>query len=175
MLFCQCICSWSIVFWYLLFFSSGKWCWFWLEYTWFWVSFVILPWIHLILSWFCDFALNTLDSELVLCLHLIYQNAGYCFWYQLYCLWHYQKSDSFSKICRKNTLCVAGFVIAISRWKCSKNASHYVCYDTNLWKVLTVKINARVMMTINVDVTDGLTNGAMDTVTCINSPDNRKY
>ena len=26
-----------------------------------------------------DFGLNTLDSELVLCLHLIYQNAGYCF------------------------------------------------------------------------------------------------
>ena len=27
---------------------------------------LILAWIHLILSWFCDFALNTLDSELVL-------------------------------------------------------------------------------------------------------------
>ena len=35
----------------------------------------------------------------------------------------------------------------------------------NLRKVLTVKINARVMMTTNIDVTDGLTNGAMGTVT----------
>ena len=32
-------------------------------------------------------------------------------------------------------------------------------------KVLTVKINARVMITTNTEVTDGLTNGAMDTVT----------
>ena len=71
------------------FFVSGMWCWFWLEYTWFWVGFMILPWIHLILSWFCNFVLNTLYSELVLCWCLIYQNAGYCFWYQLYCLWHY--------------------------------------------------------------------------------------
>ena len=35
----------------------------------------------------------------------------------------------------------------------------------NLQKVLTVKINARVMITTNIDVTDGLTNGAMGTVT----------
>ena len=35
----------------------------------------------------------------------------------------------------------------------------------NLKKVLTVKINARVMMTTDIDVTDGLTNGAMDTGT----------
>ena len=35
----------------------------------------------------------------------------------------------------------------------------------NLKKVETVKINARVMMTTNIDVTDGLTNGAMGTVT----------
>ena len=35
----------------------------------------------------------------------------------------------------------------------------------NLQKVLTVKINARVMNTTNIDVTDGLTNGAMCTVT----------
>ena len=35
----------------------------------------------------------------------------------------------------------------------------------NLRKVLTVKINARVMITTNIDVTDGLTNGAMGTVT----------
>ena len=35
----------------------------------------------------------------------------------------------------------------------------------NLQKVLTVKINARVMITTNIDVTDGLTNGAMVTVT----------
>ena len=34
----------------------------------------------------------------------------------------------------------------------------------NLKKVVTVKINARVMMTTNIDVTDGLTNGAMGTV-----------
>ena len=35
----------------------------------------------------------------------------------------------------------------------------------NLEKVLTVKINARVMITTNIDVTDGLTNGAMGAVT----------
>ena len=35
----------------------------------------------------------------------------------------------------------------------------------NLQKVLTLKINARVMITTNIDVTDGLTNGAMGTVT----------
>ena len=35
----------------------------------------------------------------------------------------------------------------------------------NLQKVLTVKINARVMITMNIDVVDGLTNGAMGTVT----------
>ena len=34
-----------------------------------------------------------------------------------------------------------------------------------LQKVLTVNINARVMITTNIDVTDGLTNGAMGTVT----------
>ena len=35
----------------------------------------------------------------------------------------------------------------------------------NLQKVLTVNINARVMITTNIDVADGLTNGAMGTVT----------
>ena len=35
----------------------------------------------------------------------------------------------------------------------------------NLWNVLTVKINARVIITTNIDVTDGLINGAMGTVT----------
>ena len=35
----------------------------------------------------------------------------------------------------------------------------------NLRQVITVKINARVMITTNIDVTDGLTNGAMGTVT----------
>ena len=35
----------------------------------------------------------------------------------------------------------------------------------NLKKILTVKINARVMITTNINVSDGLTNGAMDTVT----------
>ena len=35
----------------------------------------------------------------------------------------------------------------------------------NLQKVLTVKIHARVMITTNIDVTDGFTNGAMGTVT----------
>ena len=39
------------------------------------------------------------------------------------------------------------------------------CEIGNLQKVLTVKINARVMITTNIDVTDGLTNGAMGTVT----------
>ena len=40
------------------------------------------------------------------------------------------------------------------------------CKTGNLRKVLTVKINARVMIT-NIDVTDGLTNGAMGTVTIL--------
>ena len=35
----------------------------------------------------------------------------------------------------------------------------------NLQKVLTIKIKARVMITMNIDVADGLTNGAMGTVT----------
>ena len=35
----------------------------------------------------------------------------------------------------------------------------------NLQKVVTVRINARVMLTTNIDVTDGLRNDAMDTVT----------
>ena len=39
------------------------------------------------------------------------------------------------------------------------------CEIGNLKKILTVKINARVMITTNIDVTDGLTNGANDTVT----------
>ena len=39
------------------------------------------------------------------------------------------------------------------------------CETGNLQKVLTVKINARLMITNNIDETDGLTNGAMGTVT----------
>ena len=39
------------------------------------------------------------------------------------------------------------------------------CETGNLQKVLTIKINARVMITMNIDVADGLTNGAMGTVT----------
>ena len=39
------------------------------------------------------------------------------------------------------------------------------CGTGNLKKILTVKINARVMITTNIDVTDGLTNDAMGTVT----------
>ena len=39
------------------------------------------------------------------------------------------------------------------------------CETGNLKKILTVKINARVMITMNINVTDGLTNGAMGTVT----------
>ena len=39
------------------------------------------------------------------------------------------------------------------------------CETGNLKKILTVKINAWVMITNNIDVTDGLTNGAMGTVT----------
>ena len=35
----------------------------------------------------------------------------------------------------------------------------------NLKKILTVKINARVMITTNIGASDGLTNGAMGTVT----------
>ena len=38
------------------------------------------------------------------------------------------------------------------------------CETGNQKKILTVKINARVMIT-NIDITDGLTNGAMGTVT----------
>ena len=41
------------------------------------------------------------------------------------------------------------------------------CETGNLQKLLSVKINARVMITTNIDVADGLTNGAMDTVTNI--------
>ena len=39
------------------------------------------------------------------------------------------------------------------------------CKRGNLQKVVTVKINARVMITGNIDVTDGLTNCAVGTVT----------
>ena len=39
------------------------------------------------------------------------------------------------------------------------------CETGNLRKVLTVKINARVMITTNIDVTDRLTNGAMGIIT----------
>ena len=39
------------------------------------------------------------------------------------------------------------------------------CEIGNLKKVVPVNINARVMITTNIDVTDGLTNGAMGTVT----------
>ena len=39
------------------------------------------------------------------------------------------------------------------------------CETGNLQNVLTVKINARVKITTNIDVTDWLTNGAMGTVT----------
>ena len=35
----------------------------------------------------------------------------------------------------------------------------------NLTKILSVKVNAKVMITTNIDVSDGLTNGAMGTVT----------
>ena len=35
----------------------------------------------------------------------------------------------------------------------------------NLKKILTVKVNAKVMITTNINVNDGLTNGAMGTVT----------
>ena len=41
------------------------------------------------------------------------------------------------------------------------------CETGNQKKDVTVKINARVMITTNIDVTDGLTNGAMGTVTNI--------
>ena len=39
------------------------------------------------------------------------------------------------------------------------------CETGNLRNVLTVKINARVMITTDIGVTDGLTNGAMGTET----------
>ena len=39
------------------------------------------------------------------------------------------------------------------------------CETGNLKKMVTVKTNSRVMITTNIDITDGLTNGAMDTVT----------
>ena len=41
------------------------------------------------------------------------------------------------------------------------------CETGNLKKVLTVKINARVMITTNIDVNDRLTNGAMGIITNI--------
>ena len=37
----------------------------------------------------------------------------------------------------------------------------------NLRKVLHVKVGARVMLTTNIDVSDGLTNGAVGTVKCV--------
>ena len=37
----------------------------------------------------------------------------------------------------------------------------------NLKKILTVKVNAKVMIIININVNDGLTNGAMGTVTIV--------
>ena len=39
------------------------------------------------------------------------------------------------------------------------------CETGNLKKILTVKVNAKVMITTNIDENDGLTNGAMGTVT----------
>ena len=45
------------------------------------------------------------------------------------------------------------------------------CETGNLKKILTVKINARVMITTNIDVSDGLTNGAMGTVTNVVTDD----
>ena len=39
------------------------------------------------------------------------------------------------------------------------------CETGNLKKILTVKVNAKVMITANIDANDGLTNGAMGTVT----------
>ena len=52
---------------------------------------------------------------------------------------------------------------------CTELANVTMCtnpHETgNLKKVVTVKINVRVMMTTNIDVTDGLTNGVMVTVT----------
>ena len=39
------------------------------------------------------------------------------------------------------------------------------CETGNLQKVLMVNINARVMITTNIDVSNGLTNGAIGTVT----------
>ena len=41
------------------------------------------------------------------------------------------------------------------------------CETGNLQNILTVKINARVVMTTNIDVTDELNNGAMGTVTSV--------
>ena len=43
---------------------------------------------------------------------------------------------------------------------------------SNLLKVLNIKIGAHVMLTNNIDVTDGLTNGAMGTVTKVIKKDN---
>ena len=39
------------------------------------------------------------------------------------------------------------------------------CETGNLWKCFTVKITARGMITTNIDVADGLTNGTIGTVT----------
>ena len=39
------------------------------------------------------------------------------------------------------------------------------CETGNLKKILTIKVNAKVMITTNINVNDGLTNGAMGTVT----------
>ena len=45
----------------------------------------------------------------------------------------------------------------------------------NLKKILTVKVNAKVMITTNINVNDGLTNGAMGTVTNVVTDERTGY
>ena len=147
MLFCQCVCSWGIVF-DICFFCL-------------WYVMLILASIHLILSWFCDFALNTLDSELVLwfCLeytwfwvgfvilpwiHLILSQFCACAWYikmlgivfdisfivsgitKISCF----NLTALAKFAAKMCHVWQGVVVAILQQKCSNNASCYACHDT---------------------------------------------
>ena len=96
--------------------------WFWFEYTWFWVGFVILPWIHLILSWFCACTWYIKMLGIVFDISFIVSGITKISCFNLTAL---------VKFAMKTHYVWQGVVIAISRRKCSKNASRYVCHDTN--------------------------------------------
>ena len=130
LLFCQCICSWGIVFDISFFLSlvcdvdfglntldSELVLWFWFEYTWFWVGFVILPWIHLILSWFCACAWYIKMLGIVFDISFIVSGITKISCFNLTAL---------VKFAAKMRYVWQGVVITIS-WQ---NVLCYVCHDT---------------------------------------------